>query len=77
MDHVLGVHVDSNNPNIHDSLYDSFINQPVGCFAQKKRDQICRLLIGFCRNMSGHVLMGRPSARLETMALVIHLYFLV
>ena len=32
-DHVLGVHVDSQNPNIHDSLADSFMNQPVGCFA--------------------------------------------
>ena len=48
MFHVLGVHVDSQNPNIHESLSDSFMNQLVGCFA-KKRGQICRLLIGFCR----------------------------
>ena len=30
MDHVLGIHVDSQNPKIRDSLSDSFINQPVG-----------------------------------------------
>ena len=48
MDNVLGVHVDSQNPNIHDSLADSFMNQPVGWFA-KKRGQIRRLLIGFGR----------------------------
>ena len=36
MDHVLGVHVDSQNPNIHYSLSDSFMNQPVGCFAKKE-----------------------------------------
>ena len=48
MDRVLGVHVDSQNPTIHDSLFDSFMNQPVGCF-EKKRGQIHRLLIGFCR----------------------------
>ena len=48
MDILLGVHVDSQNPNIHDSLYDSFMNQPVGCFA-KKRGQCCRSLIGFGR----------------------------
>ena len=29
-DHVLGVHVDSQNPKIHDSLADSFMKQPVG-----------------------------------------------
>ena len=48
MDRVLGVHVDSENPTIHDSLFDSFMNQRVGCFA-KKRGQIHRLLIGFGR----------------------------
>ena len=37
MDYVLGVHVDSQNPNIHDSLADSFMNQPVVFFAKKKR----------------------------------------
>ena len=36
MDHVLGVHVDSQNPNIHDSLADSFMNQPFGCFEKKE-----------------------------------------
>ena len=76
MDHLLGLHVDSQNPTIHDLLSDSFMNQPVDCFA-KKRGQICRLLISFCRNMSGHALMGRPAARLETMALLIHSYVLV
>ena len=30
MDHVIGVHVDSKNPNINYSLADSFMNQPVG-----------------------------------------------
>ena len=30
-----------------------------------------------CRNMSGHTLMGRPAARLETMALAIRSYVLV
>ena len=30
-----------------------------------------------CRNMSRHVLMGRPAARLEMMALVIRSYVLV
>ena len=48
MDHVLDVHVDSQNPNIHYSLSYSFMNQPVGCFA-KKRGQIRKLLIGFDR----------------------------
>ena len=47
MDIVLGVHVDSQKPNIHYSLSDSFMNQPVGCIA--KKSQICRLLIGFGR----------------------------
>ena len=36
MDHVLGVHVDGQNPKIHDSLSDSFRNYPVGCFAKKE-----------------------------------------
>ena len=27
MDHVLGVHIDSQNPKINDSLSDSFMNQ--------------------------------------------------
>ena len=49
MDHVLGVHVDSQNPNINDLLFDSFLNQLVGCFA-KKRGQIHILLIFFGRN---------------------------
>ena len=49
MDHVLGVHVDSQNPNINDSLSDSFLNQLVGCFA-KKRGQIRILLIVFSRD---------------------------
>ena len=31
----------------------------------------------YCINMSGHALMGRPAARMETMALVINLYVLV
>ena len=48
MDHVIGVHVDSKNPNIHDSSSDMFVNNPVGCFA-KKIGQIRRLLIGFGR----------------------------
>ena len=30
MDHVLAVHVDSHNSNIHDSFSDLFMNQPVG-----------------------------------------------
>ena len=34
-------------------------------------------VIGICRNMSGHVLMGRPAARMEMMALVICSYVLV
>ena len=46
--HVLGLHVDSQNPNINDSLSDPFMNQPVGLFA-KKRGQISILLIGFGR----------------------------
>ena len=37
MVHVLGAHVDSQNPKIHDSLADSFMNQPVGCFATTKK----------------------------------------
>ena len=37
MDHILGVHVDGQNPNIHDSLDDSFMNKPVGCFAKNKK----------------------------------------
>ena len=48
MYHVLGVNIDSQNPNINYSLSDSFMNQPVGWFA-KKRGQIRRLLIGFGR----------------------------
>ena len=36
MDHVLGVHVDSQNRNINDSLSDPFMNQPVGLFAKKE-----------------------------------------
>ena len=48
MDHVLGVHADSHNPKIHDSLSDSFMNQQVVCFA-KERCQIRKLLIGFGR----------------------------
>ena len=32
MYNVLGLHVDSQNPNIHYSLSNSFMNQPVGCF---------------------------------------------
>ena len=48
MYHVLGVHLDIQNPNIHDSLDDLFMNQSVGCFA-KKRGQIRKLLIGFGR----------------------------
>ena len=48
MDHVIGVHVDSQNPTIHDSLFDSFMNQRVGCFA-KIIGQIHSLLIGFGR----------------------------
>ena len=48
MDHVLGLHVDIHNPKIHYSISNSFLNQQVSCFA-KKRGQICRLLIGFCR----------------------------
>ena len=36
MDHVLGVHIDIQNPNINDSLSDSFMNQLVGCFAKKR-----------------------------------------
>ena len=35
MDHVLGVHVDSKNLKIHDSLADSFTNQPFGCLKKK------------------------------------------
>ena len=31
----------------------------------------------FCRNMSRHTLMGRPAARLETMALMNQAYFMV
>ena len=30
-----------------------------------------------CRNMSGHALMGRPAARLETMALAFSAYAVV
>ena len=48
MDHVLGVHVDSQNPNINDSLSNSFMNQLVSCSA-KKRGQIRRLFLGFGR----------------------------
>ena len=40
MDHVLGEYVDIQNPNIHDSLSDSLMNQPVGCFAKKKRSNL-------------------------------------
>ena len=35
MDHVLGVHVDSYKPKINESLFDSFMNQLVGCFLKK------------------------------------------
>ena len=48
MYHLLGVNVDSQNPNINYSLSDSFMNQLVGCFA-KKIGQIHILLIGFGR----------------------------
>ena len=34
MVNVLGAHVDSQNPKIHYSLSDSFMNHPVGCFAK-------------------------------------------
>ena len=46
MDHVLGVHFDSHNPNINSYLSYSFMNQLVGCFA-KKRGQIRIFLIVF------------------------------
>ena len=46
MDNILAAHDDIKNPKIHDSLSDSFTNQPVFCLA-KKRGQIRRLLIGF------------------------------
>ena len=36
MDHLLDVNVDSQNPNIHDSLSGLFMNQPVGCFSKKE-----------------------------------------
>ena len=36
MDHVIGVHVDSHNPKINDSLSYSFMNQIVGFFAKKR-----------------------------------------
>ena len=48
MDHVLGVHIDSQNPSNNHSLSDSFMNQLVGSFA-KKRGPIRVLLIGFGR----------------------------
>ena len=48
MDHVLCVQLDSQNPNINDSLSDLFMNQLVGQFA-KKKVQIRRLLIVFGR----------------------------
>ena len=48
MYHVLGVNVDSQNPNIHDLLSYSFMNQPVGWFA-KRRCKIRRLLVDFGR----------------------------
>ena len=36
-----------------------------------------RKKLDYCRNMSGHALMGRPAARLETMALVFISYVFV
>ena len=36
IDHVLGVNVDIQNRNIHDSLSNSFMNQPVVCSAKKE-----------------------------------------
>ena len=36
IDRVLSVHADSQNPKIHNSLSDSFMNQPVGCFEKKE-----------------------------------------
>ena len=44
---------------------------------RKDQELIMGDVLYLCRNMSGHVLMGHPDARLETMALVIHSYVLV
>ena len=40
-------------------------------------ERSCDMLNNDCRNMYGHTLMGRPAARMERMALVIHSYVLV
>ena len=42
-----------------------------------KRKIIMSLRRYICRNMSGHTLMGRPAAIMETMVLVIHSYVLI
>ena len=54
-----------------------FIESQGGGFSMEN-DRTWRILLGcICRNLSGHVFMGRPTARLETMALVISSYLLV
>ena len=36
MNHVIGVHVDIQNPKTHYSISDSFMNQPVGSYVKKE-----------------------------------------
>ena len=38
---------------------------------------VMTIVVHSCRNMSGHALMGRPAARLETMVLVKRSYVVV
>eukprot|EP00957_Ditylum_brightwellii_P037497 2835466-Ditylum_brightwellii.AAC.2 len=43
---VFDVHIDSQNPNMYNSLPDSYMSQPVGCFA-KMRVHTRQVLIGY------------------------------
>ena len=70
MDHLLGVHVDIQNPRIHDSLADLFMNQPVGCFAKKEVESLdCLLVFGreYVVNTAIHSSRFRPCIESITM----------
>ena len=61
-------------------IYESYKNtvMPHGCHDYAKASYMAQAtMYAYCRNMSGHALMGRPAARLEMMALVIRSYVLV
>ena len=53
------------------------IKEDTFTFIFLKVELVTWTIVGRCRNMSGHALVGCPAARLETMVLVIISYVLV